>query len=53
MCIRDRLRPHPRVRLAVRSAGLGYAVPGTVIAIGVLLPLAAIDRTVDLSLIHI
>ncbi|MCC6135462.1 MAG: iron ABC transporter permease [Candidatus Contendobacter sp.] len=43
----QRLRPHPLVRLAVRSAGLGYAVPGTVIAIGVLLPLAAIDRTVD------
>jgi iron(III) transport system permease protein len=43
--LRPALRPHPLVRLAVRSAGLGYAVPGTVIAIGVMLPLAAIDRT--------
>lgn len=42
-----RLRPHPLVRLAVRAAGLGYAVPGTVVAIGVLLPFAAIDRRVD------
>ena len=43
----QRLRPRPVVRLAVRSAGLGYAVPGTVIAIGVMLPFAAIDRGVD------
>lgn len=42
-----RLRPRPLVRLAVRGAGLGYAVPGTVIAIGVMLPFAAIDRWVD------
>jgi iron(III) transport system permease protein len=35
------------VRLAVRSAGLGYAAPGTVIAIGVMLPFAAMDRSVD------
>ncbi len=42
-----RLRPHPLVRLAVRAAGLGYAVPGTVVAIGVLLPFAVIDRSVD------
>jgi len=42
-----RLRPRPLVRAAVRGAGLGYAVPGTVIAIGVLLPLAALDRVVD------
>ncbi|MDG4553022.1 MAG: iron ABC transporter permease [Candidatus Competibacter sp.] len=42
-----RLRPRPLVRLAVRGAGLGYAVPGTVIAIGVMLPFAAVDRSVD------
>lgn len=42
-----RLWPHPLVRLAVRTAGLGYAVPGTVAAIGVLLPLAAIEHSVD------
>lgn len=43
----QRLRPRPLVRLAVRGAGLGYAVPGTVAAIGVMLPFAAIDRSVD------
>jgi iron(III) transport system permease protein len=43
----QRLRPRPLTRLAVRGAGLGYAVPGTVIAIGVMLPFAAIDRGVD------
>ena len=31
----------------MRSAGLGYAAPGTVIAIGVMLPFAWIDRSVD------
>ena len=43
----QRLRPRPLVLTAVRSAGLGYAVPGTVIAIGVMLPFAAIDHGVD------
>lgn len=35
------------VRFAVRLAGMGYAVPGIVIAVGVMLPLAFIDNTVD------
>ena len=34
-------------RLCVRFAGLGYAVPGSVIAVGVLLPFGFVDRTVD------
>jgi iron(III) transport system permease protein len=42
-----RLRPRRLVRGAVRTAGLGYAVPGTVVAIGVMLPFAAIDRLAD------
>ena len=42
-----RLRPWPLTRLAVWGAGLGYAVPGTVIAIGVMLPFAAVDRGLD------
>ncbi|AGA32202.1 Ferric iron ABC transporter, permease protein [Thioalkalivibrio nitratireducens DSM 14787] len=33
--------------LAVRVAGMGYAVPGTVIAIGVMLPFAWFDNTLD------
>ncbi len=35
------------VRFAVRLAGMGYAVPGTVIAVGVIIPFAAIDNTLD------
>ncbi len=32
---------------AARIAGLGYALPGTVLAIGVLMPLAWLDNSVD------
>ena len=32
---------------AVRFAGLGYALPGTVLAIGLLIPLAAFDNGID------
>lgn len=32
---------------AVRVAGMGYAVPGTVIAIGVMIPFATFDNAVD------
>lgn len=32
---------------AVRIASLGYAIPGSVIAVGVLVPLAAFDNTLD------
>lgn len=42
-----RLSPHPLSRFAARIASLGYAIPGTVIAVGVLLPLAWIDNTID------
>lgn len=34
-------------RPAVRLAGLGYAMPGTVLAIGLLIPLAAFDNALD------
>ncbi len=39
-----RLHPTPATRFAVRVASAGYAVPGAVLAIGVLLPLAALDH---------
>jgi len=42
-----RLRPTRAARAAARVAGLGYAVPGSVIAVGVLLPFAALDNAVD------
>lgn len=39
-----RLAPGPITRAASRLLTLGYAVPGTVLAVGVLLPLGALDR---------
>jgi iron(III) transport system permease protein len=41
-----RLHPTPATRFAVRVASAGYAVPGAVLAIGVLLPLAAFDHAI-------
>lgn len=35
---------------AVRLAGLGYAVPGTILAIGLLIPLAAADNGIDATM---
>lgn len=43
-----RLKQDPVIRLPVQLAALGYALPGTVIAIGVMIPLAWFDRSVDL-----
>lgn len=43
-----RLRRDPLVQLPVKVASLGYAVPGTVIAIGVMWPLAQLDGRIDL-----
>jgi iron(III) transport system permease protein len=34
----------------VRAAGLGYAMPGTVLALGLIIPLAALDNHVDAAL---
>jgi len=42
-----RLQPNRLSFLATRLAGMGYAVPGTVIAVGVLIPFATIDNAVD------
>lgn len=42
-----RLASGPLSRAAVRLAHLGYAVPGSVIAVGILMPLAAFDNAVD------
>jgi iron(III) transport system permease protein len=38
---------HPLARLLVRFALLGYALPGTVLAVGLLVPLAAFDNALD------
>jgi iron(III) transport system permease protein len=50
----QRLLPAGRAAQAVKLAGkamnLGYAVPGAVIAVGILLPLAAFDNALDAAL---
>jgi iron(III) transport system permease protein len=40
----SRLRPTPGVRLATQFAAMGYALPGAVIAVGVLVPVALADH---------
>ncbi len=42
-----RLDGRPAVRVAVRIASLGYAVPGAVLAVGVLSPFGWLDNAVD------
>jgi iron(III) transport system permease protein len=42
-----RLRPAPAVRAGVRLAALGYAVPGAVLAVAILVPLARLDNALD------
>ena len=43
----QRLLPARDLKLAARVATLGYAVPGAVIAVGVMIPLAAFDNALD------
>ena len=43
----QRLRPGPASSAAAGIARLGYAVPGGVIAVGLLVPFAALDNAVD------
>jgi iron(III) transport system permease protein len=42
-----RLAPRLGMRFAVRIASMGYAVPGSVIAVGVLIPVGKLDNTID------
>ncbi|MBL8381028.1 MAG: iron ABC transporter permease [Burkholderiales bacterium] len=44
------VRGTPRMGVVARAASLGYAVPGAVIAVGVLVPLAAFDNALDAML---
>ena len=44
---RARIRPGRRSRALVMAAGLGYAVPGGVIAVGLLVPFAGLDNLID------
>ena len=45
-----RLDPHPLTRAAHWAAGMGYALPGSVIAVGLLIPLAQFDNALALWL---
>lgn len=47
LCFTMRLTSSRIVSAAARLATLGYAVPGTVVAIGLLVPLAALDNRID------
>jgi iron(III) transport system permease protein len=42
-----RLRASATIRVSARIAGLGYAIPGAVIAVGVLIPFARLDNALD------
>ena len=43
----QRLAPSRLMRGVARLSGLGYALPGSVIAVGILIPFAALDNAVD------
>ena len=47
MAYGQRLSGAPVVRAAARLASLGYAVPGAVLALGIIIPTAWLDNTVD------
>jgi iron(III) transport system permease protein len=50
MIYSHRLAPGVVTRVGTRLLNLGYAVPGTVLAVGVLLPLGAADNAISASL---
>ncbi len=43
----QRLQPTTLLKTSVNVASLGYAVPGAVLAIGIIIPFATVDNTVD------
>jgi iron(III) transport system permease protein len=42
-----RLEPNPLSRFAIRFSAMGYALPGPVIAVGILIPFAQFDNALD------
>ncbi len=42
-----RVAPTAFIKPAFRVTGIGYAIPGTVLAVGLLIPLAAFDNSLD------
>ncbi|MEB3358689.1 MAG: iron ABC transporter permease [Synechococcales bacterium] len=47
MAYGQRLHPNLTMTAAVRTAALGYAFPGAVIAVGILIPIGRFDNTLD------
>lgn len=47
MAYGKRLQDSPLIRFAVRFAGMGYAIPGAVLAVGVVIPFARLDNAID------
>lgn len=45
-----RLHPSPGIRFAGQFASMGYALPGSVIAVGILVPVAFLDHTLARTL---
>jgi iron(III) transport system permease protein len=45
-----RMAPSPPVKGAARLAGVGYAMPGAVIALGAFIPFAALDNALDAAM---
>ncbi|MCA1297655.1 ABC transporter permease [Stappia indica] len=43
----QRIQHNPATQLFGRVASIGYAIPGTVLAVGILIPLAAFDNFID------
>lgn len=47
MAYGKRLKPNWSMKTAVQIAAMGYAIPGSVIAVGVLIPVAGLDNIID------
>lgn len=47
MAYGQRLEPNWLMKTAVRIAAMGYAIPGSVIAVGILIPVAGLDNIID------
>jgi iron(III) transport system permease protein len=47
MAYGQRLKPNWSMQTSVRIAAMGYAVPGSVIAVGVLIPVGKLDNAID------
>jgi iron(III) transport system permease protein len=47
MAYGQRLNPNILTRFSVRIAAMGYAIPGSVIAVGILIPLGNFDNSLD------